>query len=75
MRDRYARASRRYSGVMLAEILMPADSGEIELGHPELLGYNVNKAFYKRPKKSEHNLALQANCVELGTSKLNCGTN
>lgn len=35
VRDRYARASRRYSGVMLAEMLMPADSGEIELGHPE----------------------------------------
>lgn len=27
---------------------MPADSGEIELRHPELLEYNVNKTFRVR---------------------------
>ena len=27
---------------MLAETLIPADSGEMELGHPELLPYGVS---------------------------------
>lgn len=57
---------------MLAETLIPADSGDIELGHPELLEYNVNTAACDT-KESDYDLALPSNCVELGTSKLNCG--